>query len=167
MLGFAAVQGLSPGAVSRGYCSAAVSGFSSHWPLLLRNTDSGTHTLHQPWLTDSRARARCLLCTGSVVLQHVEYFWPGIKPMSHALATGFLHWQLDHQGSPIVLFFFPNNSLLSSCISPFLSLLFFFLSFIMENFKHIQQKIRLYTCIPVADSCWYMAKPIQYCKVKK
>ena len=23
------------------------------------------------------------------------------------------------------------------------------------------------TCIPVADSCWYMAKPIQYCKVKK
>ena len=22
------------------------------------------------------------------------------------------------------------------------------------------------TCIPVADSCWYMAKPIQYCKVK-
>ena len=23
------------------------------------------------------------------------------------------------------------------------------------------------TCIPVADSCWYMAKPVQYCKVKK
>jgi len=23
------------------------------------------------------------------------------------------------------------------------------------------------TCIPEADSCWYMAKPIQYCKVKK
>ena len=23
------------------------------------------------------------------------------------------------------------------------------------------------TCIPVADSCWYMTKPIQYCKVKK
>ena len=23
------------------------------------------------------------------------------------------------------------------------------------------------TCIPVADSCLYMAKPIQYCKVKK
>ena len=23
------------------------------------------------------------------------------------------------------------------------------------------------TCIPVADSCWYMAKLIQYCKVKK
>ena len=23
------------------------------------------------------------------------------------------------------------------------------------------------TCIPVADSCWYMAKSIQYCKVKK
>ena len=23
-----------------------------------------------------------------------------------------------------------------------------------------------YTCIPVADSFWYMAKPIQYCKVK-
>ena len=23
------------------------------------------------------------------------------------------------------------------------------------------------TCIPVADSCCYMAKPIQYCKVKK
>ena len=23
------------------------------------------------------------------------------------------------------------------------------------------------TCIPVPDSCWYMAKPIQYCKVKK
>ena len=23
------------------------------------------------------------------------------------------------------------------------------------------------TCIPVADSCWYVAKPIQYCKVKK
>ena len=23
------------------------------------------------------------------------------------------------------------------------------------------------TCIPVADSCWYMAKPMQYCKVKK
>ena len=23
------------------------------------------------------------------------------------------------------------------------------------------------TCIPVADSCWYMAKQIQYCKVKK
>ena len=23
------------------------------------------------------------------------------------------------------------------------------------------------TCIPVVDSCWYMAKPIQYCKVKK
>ena len=22
-------------------------------------------------------------------------------------------------------------------------------------------------CIPVADSCWYMAKPILYCKVKK
>ena len=22
-------------------------------------------------------------------------------------------------------------------------------------------------CIPVADSCLYMAKPIQYCKVKK
>ena len=22
------------------------------------------------------------------------------------------------------------------------------------------------TCIPVADSCWYMAKPIQYCKLK-
>ena len=22
-------------------------------------------------------------------------------------------------------------------------------------------------CIPVADSFWYMAKPIQYCKVKK
>ena len=22
-------------------------------------------------------------------------------------------------------------------------------------------------CIPVADSYWYMAKPIQYCKVKK
>ena len=22
-------------------------------------------------------------------------------------------------------------------------------------------------CIPVVDSCWYMAKPIQYCKVKK
>ena len=22
------------------------------------------------------------------------------------------------------------------------------------------------TCIPVADSCWYMAKSIQYCKVK-
>ena len=22
------------------------------------------------------------------------------------------------------------------------------------------------TCIPVADSFWYMAKPIQYCKVK-
>ena len=21
-------------------------------------------------------------------------------------------------------------------------------------------------CTPVADSCWYMAKPIQYCKVK-
>ena len=23
-----------------------------------------------------------------------------------------------------------------------------------------------YTCTPVADSCWCMAKPIQYCKVK-
>ena len=23
------------------------------------------------------------------------------------------------------------------------------------------------TCIPVADTCLYMAKPIQYCKVKK
>ena len=23
------------------------------------------------------------------------------------------------------------------------------------------------TCISVVDSCWYMAKPIQYCKVKK
>ena len=23
------------------------------------------------------------------------------------------------------------------------------------------------TCIPVADSCWHLAKPIQYCKVKK
>ena len=23
------------------------------------------------------------------------------------------------------------------------------------------------TCTPVADSCCYMAKPIQYCKVKK
>ena len=23
------------------------------------------------------------------------------------------------------------------------------------------------TCIPVVDSCWCMAKPIQYCKVKK
>ena len=23
------------------------------------------------------------------------------------------------------------------------------------------------TCIPVADSCLYMAKPTQYCKVKK
>ena len=23
------------------------------------------------------------------------------------------------------------------------------------------------TCIPVTDSCLYMAKPIQYCKVKK
>ena len=23
------------------------------------------------------------------------------------------------------------------------------------------------TCIPVVDSCWYMTKPIQYCKVKK
>jgi len=23
------------------------------------------------------------------------------------------------------------------------------------------------TCTPVADSCWCMAKPIQYCKVKK
>ena len=23
------------------------------------------------------------------------------------------------------------------------------------------------TCIPVADLCWYMAKPIKYCKVKK
>ena len=23
------------------------------------------------------------------------------------------------------------------------------------------------TCIPVADSFWYMAKPIQYCQVKK
>ena len=23
------------------------------------------------------------------------------------------------------------------------------------------------TCIPMADSFWYMAKPIQYCKVKK
>ena len=23
------------------------------------------------------------------------------------------------------------------------------------------------TCIPVVDACWYMAKPIQYCKVKK
>ena len=23
------------------------------------------------------------------------------------------------------------------------------------------------TCIPVADSFWYMAKPIQYCNVKK
>ena len=23
------------------------------------------------------------------------------------------------------------------------------------------------TCTPVVDSCWYMAKPIQYCKVKK
>ena len=23
------------------------------------------------------------------------------------------------------------------------------------------------TCIPVVDSCWYMAKPKQYCKVKK
>ena len=23
------------------------------------------------------------------------------------------------------------------------------------------------TCITVADTCWYMAKPIQYCKVKK
>ena len=23
------------------------------------------------------------------------------------------------------------------------------------------------TCIPVADSCGYMAKPIQYCKDKK
>ena len=23
------------------------------------------------------------------------------------------------------------------------------------------------TCIPVADSFWYMAKPIQHCKVKK
>ena len=23
------------------------------------------------------------------------------------------------------------------------------------------------TCIPVADSFWYMAKPIQYCEVKK
>ena len=22
-------------------------------------------------------------------------------------------------------------------------------------------------CIPVVDSCWCMAKPIQYCKVKK
>ena len=22
------------------------------------------------------------------------------------------------------------------------------------------------TCIPVVDSCWYMAKPLQYCKVK-
>ena len=22
------------------------------------------------------------------------------------------------------------------------------------------------TCIPMADSCWYMAEPIQYCKVK-
>ena len=23
------------------------------------------------------------------------------------------------------------------------------------------------TCVPVVDSCWYMAKSIQYCKVKK
>ena len=23
------------------------------------------------------------------------------------------------------------------------------------------------TCTPVADACWCMAKPIQYCKVKK
>ena len=23
------------------------------------------------------------------------------------------------------------------------------------------------TCIPVVDSFWYMAKPVQYCKVKK
>ena len=23
------------------------------------------------------------------------------------------------------------------------------------------------TCTPVVDACWYMAKPIQYCKVKK
>ena len=23
------------------------------------------------------------------------------------------------------------------------------------------------TCIPVVDSCWYMAKPVQYCKAKK
>ena len=22
-------------------------------------------------------------------------------------------------------------------------------------------------CTPVADACWYMAKPIEYCKVKK
>ena len=22
-------------------------------------------------------------------------------------------------------------------------------------------------CMPMADSCWYMAKPTQYCKVKK
>ena len=27
--------------------------------------------------------------------------------------------------------------------------------------------MNLKTCIPVADSWWYMAKPIQYCKVKK
>ena len=23
------------------------------------------------------------------------------------------------------------------------------------------------TCMPVVDSCWYMAEPILYCKVKK
>ena len=29
------------------------------------------------------------------------------------------------------------------------------------------EKSRYNTCIPVADTFWYMAKPIQYCKVKK
>ena len=43
----------------------------------------------------------------------------------------------------------------------------FYAEYIMRNAGLEEAQAGIKTCIPMADSCQCMAKPIQYCKVKK
>ena len=49
-----------------------------------------------------------------------------------------------------------------ACITSKISYIFFF--FLRRKLRSTWRGKDM--CTPVADSCWYMAKPIQYCKVK-
>ena len=87
---FVAARGLSLDAVSGGYSSLRCVGFLLRWLLLLRSTGSrhagfsscGTRSL-ECWLSSCGTRAQLLRSMW-------DLSWPGLEPVSPALAGGFL-----------------------------------------------------------------------------
>ena len=60
-----------------------------------------------------------------------------------------------------------HSELISFRIDCWISLQSKGLSRVFSNTTVQKHQFSLLTCIPAADSCWYTAKQIQYCKVKK